>query len=51
MMAMILAFLVSFSCDDMESIHKNYLNGENIYAGKLDSLEIRPGYKGWSLTG
>ncbi len=51
MMAMILAYLVSFSCDDMESIHKNYLNGENIYAGKLDSLEIRPGYKRVELNG
>lgn len=51
MMAMILAFLVSFSCDDMESIHKNYLNGENIYAGKLDSLEIRPGYERLELNG
>ena len=48
---MILAYLVSFSCDDMESIHKNYLNGENIYAGKLDSLEIRPGYKRLELNG
>jgi len=35
----------------MESIHKNYLNGENIYAGKLDSLEIRPGYKRLELNG
>ena len=51
MMAMILAYLVSFSCDDMESIHKNYLNGENIYAGKLDSLEVRPGYKRVELNG
>ena len=48
---MILAYLVSFSCDDMESIHKNYLNGENIYAGKLDSLKIRPGYKRLELNG
>jgi hypothetical protein len=35
----------------MESIHKNYLNGENIYAGKLDSLKIRPGYKRLELNG
>ena len=48
---MTLAYLVSFSCDDMESIHKNYLNGENIYAGKLDSLKIRPGYKRLELNG
>ena len=48
---MILAYLVSFSCDDMESIHKNYLNGENIYAGKLDSLKIRPGYNRLELNG
>ena len=40
-----------FSCEEMDSIHKNYLNGENIYAGKLDSLEIRPGYKRLELNG
>jgi hypothetical protein len=40
-----------FSCEEMDTIHKNYLNGENIYAGKLDSLEIRPGYKRLELNG
>lgn len=47
----LIAFTVVFSCEDMDSIHKNYLNGEKIYAGKLDSIEIRPGYKKVQLEG
>ena len=27
-----------------DSIHEQYLQGEQVYAGKLDTLEIRPGY-------
>ena len=34
----------STSCDDMNSIHEDYLQGEQVYAGKLDTLEVRPGY-------
>ena len=36
--------LIYISCSDMDSIHEEYLNGETIYAGQLDTLNIRPGY-------
>tara|TARA_B110000914_G_scaffold66539_1_gene58131 strand:- start:45 stop:1724 length:1680 start_codon:yes stop_codon:yes gene_type:complete len=35
----------------MDSIHEEYLNGEIIYAGKLDTLKIRPGYYRAQLEG
>jgi hypothetical protein len=35
----------------MDSIHDEYLNGEIIYAGKLDTLQIRPGYYRAQLEG
>ena len=35
----------------MDSIHDEYLNGEIIYAGKLDTLKIRPGYYRAQLEG
>ena len=38
-------------CGDIESIHKQYLNGEIIYAGRLDTLTIRPGYYRAQLEG
>ena len=41
----------STSCDDMNSIHEDYLQGEQVYAGKLDTLEIRPGYYRAQLEG
>jgi hypothetical protein len=28
----------------MDSIHERYLDGEIVYSGKLDSLQVRPGY-------
>ena len=31
------------SCNDMDKIHQQYLDGEIIYSGKLDTLLIRPG--------
>ena len=43
--------LVYMSCSDMDSIHEEYLNGEIIYAGKLDTLKIRPGYYRAQLEG
>jgi len=43
--------LVYFSCSDMDSIHEEYLNGETIYAGQLDTLKIRPGYYRAQLEG
>jgi len=46
-----LLFVVSFSCGDMDSIHEEYLQGETIYAGKLDTLEIRSGYYRAQLEG
>ena len=30
------------SCGDMDSIHQDYLDGEEVYAGKLDTLKVRP---------
>ena len=44
-------FVISFSCGDMDSIHEEYLQGEAIYAGKLDTLKIRPGYYRAQLEG
>ena len=35
----------------MDSIHEEYLQGENIYAGKLDTLKIRPGFYRAQLEG
>ena len=43
--------LIYISCSDMDSIHDEYLNGEIIYAGKLDTLNIRPGYYRAQLEG
>ena len=42
---------IYISCSDMDSIHDEYLNGEIIYAGKLDTLKIRPGYYRAQLEG
>jgi len=41
----------TFSCGDMDSIHEDYLQGEQVYAGKLDTLKIRPGYYRAQLEG
>jgi hypothetical protein len=38
-----LSIILFYSCDDMDSIHREYLNGEIIYSGKLDTLNVRPG--------
>ena len=43
--------LLLLRCGDIESIHKQYLNGEIIYAGRLDTLTIRPGYYRAQLEG
>ena len=49
---LIAALLVAvFSCGDMDNIHEQYLQGETIYAGKLDTLEIRPGFYRAQLEG
>ncbi len=42
---------ISLSCGDIESVHEQYLNGETIYAGRLDTLTIRPGYYRAQLEG
>ena len=39
------------SCGDIDSIHEQYLQGEQVYAGKLDTLKIRPGYYRAQLEG
>ncbi|MDB9842809.1 DUF4998 domain-containing protein [Polaribacter sp.] len=43
--------LMLLRCGDIDSIHKQYLNGETIYAGRLDTLTIRPGYYRVQLEG
>ena len=43
--------LCVFSCGDLESIHEEYLGGEEVYAGKLDTLKVRPGYYRAQLEG
>ena len=43
--------LIFLRCGDIESIHEQYLNGETIYAGRLDTLTIRPGYYRAQLEG
>ena len=45
----ILLFIVS--CEDIDSIHEQYLQGEQVYAGKLDTLEVKPGYYRAQLEG
>ena len=46
-----LIIISSISCGDIDSIHEQYLQGEQVYAGKLDTLEIRPGYYRAQLDG
>ena len=46
-----LIIISSISCGDIDSIHEQYLQGEQVYAGKLDTLEIRPGYYRAQLNG
>ena len=43
--------MMIISCGDMDSIHDDYLQGEQVYAGKLDTLKIRPGYYRARLEG
>ena len=47
----LIGFFTNYSCGDMESIHEDYLQGEQVYAGKLDTLKIRPGYYRAQLEG
>lgn len=47
----VLLIVATFGCSDMESIHEEYLQGEKIYAGKLDSLEVFTGYKRVKIVG
>jgi hypothetical protein len=39
-----LNFMIIHSCTKMDSVHERYLDGEIIYSGKLDSLQVRSGY-------
>ena len=43
--------LMFLRCGDIESVHEQYLNGEIIYSGRLDTLSIRPGYYRAQLEG
>jgi hypothetical protein len=44
-MLALLMVITIISCDDMNSIHEQYLNGEQVYAGKLDSLNVLSGFE------
>ncbi len=46
-----LIVILFVSCGDIDSIHEQYLQGEQVYAGKLDTLKIRPGYYRAQLEG
>tara|TARA_Y100000739_G_scaffold52379_1_gene41787 strand:+ start:2840 stop:4603 length:1764 start_codon:yes stop_codon:yes gene_type:complete len=48
---LLLIIMMVISCGDMDSIHDDYLQGEQVYAGKLDTLKIRPGYYRAQLEG
>ena len=43
--------MLIISCGDIDSIHEDYLQGEQVYAGRLDTLKIRPGYYRAQLEG
>ncbi|MDN3492738.1 DUF4998 domain-containing protein [Winogradskyella bathintestinalis] len=50
----VMALMAGFAmicCDDMDSIHEEYLNGEQVYAGKLDSLETSSGFNRVKILG
>jgi len=38
-------------CNDMNSIHEQYLDGEQVYAGKLDSLKAFSGFDRLKIIG
>tara|TARA_B100001057_G_scaffold500703_1_gene617266 strand:+ start:1801 stop:3543 length:1743 start_codon:yes stop_codon:yes gene_type:complete len=44
LLLVILNFLIIHSCTEMDSIHGRYLDGEIVYSGKLDSIQVRSGY-------
>ena len=35
-----LILMLIISCGDIDSIHEDYLQGEQVYAGRLDTLKI-----------
>ena len=43
MIFLICLIATTTSCNDMDKIHQQYLDGEIIYSGKLDTLLVRPG--------
>ncbi len=47
----LILLITAFGCSDMDSNYEQYLQGEKIYAGKLDSLEVFSGYKRVKMTG
>lgn len=47
----LILLLLIIGCSDMEEIHKEYLQGEKIYAGVLDSLQVQSGYKRVKIIG
>lgn len=50
-LAVIMFCIPLYNCSKMESIHEEYLQGEKVYAGKLDSLQVFSGYKRVKIVG
>ncbi len=48
--ALVLLLMIT-GCSDMEEIHNEYLQGEKIYSGILDSLEVNSGYERLEIAG
>ncbi len=47
----LILLITALACSEMDSNYEQYLRGEKIYAGKLDSLEVFSGYKRVKITG
>ena len=49
--AALVACIAIIGCNDMNSIHEQYLDGEQVYAGKLDSLKAFSGFDRLKIIG
>jgi hypothetical protein len=47
----LVACIAVIGCNDMNSIHEQYLDGEQVYAGKLDSLKSFSGFDRLKIIG
>lgn len=52
LLVIVILGITVIACEgDMESIHEEYLQGEKVYAGKLDSLRTETGFKRVKIIG